>query len=349
MEDLRSQLARWWRPLVAVIIGVALFGAAALASAQQDDAVTSRLEATAARAETGVGAVLTGELAADEVVEPLDAADFRDLYVVLQAEVLTDPTVLRVRIWGPDGTILFSSGDRAEIGTAPAGDAPIAEVMAGATVTRDVTEPFTTSTAGLEPSPVHMWQTWLPLVTGDRTQPQGVVEVDHDRAVVVAGAGESAARLATTLQVLAIVSLILAAALAVMTGLTHRPADQVADMPDDIGLDPGPDGDTALALAEVAAERDVSMARASDAEERARLADDRLASLGPLEQRVEVAERRALDAERRLDEIDDRVGAAATDEPPVAPSEPTAARQAAELRARLARTAARKKPTGGDR
>ena len=356
MDDLRSQLARWWRPLVAVIIGAALLGAAALVSAQQDDAVASRLEATAARAETGVGAVLTGELTAEEVIDPLDAADFRDLYVVLRAEVLTDPTVLRVRIWGRDGTILFSTGDRAEIGTAPAGDAPIAEVMAGATVTRDVTEPFTTSTAGLEPSPVRMWQTWLPLVTGDRTQPQGVVEVDHDRATVVAGAGESAARLATTLQVLAIVSLILAAALAVMTGLTHRPAEQVDDVPADadadadVDVDPSPGAETAVALAEVAAERDVSMARASVAEERARLADDRLASFGPLEQRVEVAERRALDAERRLDEIDDRVGAAVTDEPPDAPSEPTAAaRQAAELRARLARTAARKKPTGGDR
>lgn len=152
-----------------------------------------------------------------------------------------------------------------------------------------------------------------------------------------------------TLQVLAVVALILAAALAVMTAMKLRPADQVADVPDGTG-DPSRGGETAMALAEVAHERDVSMARASDAEERARLADERLASLGPLEQRVEVAERRALDAERRLDEIDDRVGAATTDEPSDAPGEPiAAARQTAGLRARLARTAARKKPTGGDR
>ena len=349
MDDLRSQLAPWWRPLAALAVGLALFAAAALASARQDDAVASRLEATAAHAETGVGAVLTRVLTADEVVDPLDAADFRDLYVLLRAEVLTDPTVLRVRIWGRDGTILFSSGDRAEIGGTPGG-APIAEVMAGATVVRDVTEPFTASTAGLEPSPVRMWQTWLPIVTGDRTQPQAVVEVDHDRAAVLAGAGASAARLATTLQVLAIVALILAAALAVMTGLSVRPAAQAPDVPDEPGVDPGEDEEAAVALAEVAHERDVSMARASDAEERARLADDRLAALGPLEHRVEVAERRALDAERRLDEIADRVGAATVEGSSDAPSEPTAAaRQAAELRARLARTAARKKPTGGDR
>lgn len=197
MDDLRSQLALWWRPLVAVTVGLALFGAVALASGQQDDAVVSRLEAT-------------------------------------------------------------------------------------------------------------------------------------------------------TL-VLAIVALILAAVLAVTTAKKLRPADQVTDAPDTTG-DPSRGGETAVALAEVAHERDVSMARASDAEERARLADERLASLGPLEQRVEVAERRALDAERRLDEIDDRLGAATTDEPSDAPSEPTAAaRQTAELRARLARTAARKRPTRRDR
>ena len=204
MDDLRSQLTRWWRPLVAMTVGLALFGAAALASARQDDAVVSRLEVTAAQART-------------------------------------------------------------------------------------------------------------------------------------------------TLYVLAAVAIILAAALAVMTAGKPRPADQVADAPDGTG-DPSGSEETAVALAEVAHERDVSMARASDAEERARLADDRLATLGPLEQRVEIAERRALDAERRLDEIADRVGAASSDEPPDAPSEPSAAAgQTAALRARLARTTARKKPTGGDR
>ncbi len=116
-----------------------------------------------------------------------------------------------------------------------------------------------------------------------------------------------------------------------------------------------------LALVEVAHERDVSIARASEAEERERLIRDRLASLAPLERRVEDAERRVRDAERRLDEIGARIEAATRGE--IAPaldaspepagqddaephsSEPTddVARQAADLRDRLARTAARKR------
>ncbi|MGZ8580257.1 MAG: hypothetical protein ACXWW9_03135 [Actinomycetota bacterium] len=131
------------------------------------------------------------------------------------------------------------------------------------------------------------------------------------------------------------------------------------------------DDQTTIALVEVAHERDVSIARASEAEERERLARDRLASLAPLERRVEIAERRVRDAERRLDEISERVTAApraatepatgATREPetePTAhdgsdapPSDPSdaASRQAADLRERLARTAARKRPPKGDR
>ena len=112
--------------------------------------------------------------------------------------------------------------------------------------------------------------------------------------------------------------------------------------------------DLRAALIETAHERDVSIARASEAEERERLARDRLASLASLEHRVEVAERRALDAERRLEEISDRVNAPAkleetvgspeeAVEPPEGAVEPPEG-AAAELRARLSRAAARKRP-----
>jgi hypothetical protein len=119
--------------------------------------------------------------------------------------------------------------------------------------------------------------------------------------------------------------------------------------------------DVEMALVEVAHERDVSIARASEAEERERLIRDRLASLAPLERRVEDAERRVRDAERRLDEISARIEAATSGETAPAvdaspepaghddaehrSSEPTddVARQAADLRDRLARTAARKR------
>lgn len=116
------------------------------------------------------------------------------------------------------------------------------------------------------------------------------------------------------------------------------------------------------ALVETAHERDVSIARASEAETRERLARERLGSLASLEHRVEVAERRALDAERRLEEINERVNGPS--EPPDAPAHapadapdtstdaegsptPSPAGPTAELRARLTRAAARKRPHRG--
>jgi len=55
--------------------------------------------------------------------------------------------------------------------------------------------------------------------------------------------------------------------------------------------------DRDLALSEAEHERDVSIARAAEATERERLARERLATLAPLEARLEIAERRALDAQ----------------------------------------------------
>jgi len=99
-------------------------------------------------------------------------------------------------------------------------------------------------------------------------------------------------------------------------------------------------------VAEAERERDAAEARAQAAETRAR-------ELGALGDRVEVAERRALDAERRLQELSEQVQASRpgtqTPEAPLGSVDPIEMDPAPtnDLRARLARTAARKKPGGG--
>ncbi len=127
---------------------------------------------------------------------------------------------------------------------------------------------------------------------------------------------------------------------------TTRPTD-VADAAERSGAGiRASDKELQAALVETEHERDVSIARASQAEERELLARERLGSLASLEHRVEVAERRALDAERRLEEISERVNGpgggsdasnAATDAKGSGPAGPSA-----DLRARLTRAATRK-------
>jgi len=139
----------------------------------------------------------------------------------------------------------------------------------------------------------------------------------------------------SALRWLAAVSLVAAAVAALIAARSRRSAPSAAE-PED----------AALALGEVERERDVSIARLAEAEERERLALDRLASLEPLEARVVDAERRALDAERRLDEIGDRVTAAEGRDDELQGDQPLdgAAGRSAELRDRLARAASRRRP-----
>ena len=68
---------------------------------------------------------------------------------------------------------------------------------------------------------------------------------------------------------------------------------------------------------------------------------DRLGTLAGLEERVRVAEARTLDAERRLQELTDHVSASEGVPVQTQPG-------ANDLRARLARTASRKKPGRGE-
>jgi hypothetical protein len=86
-----------------------------------------------------------------------------------------------------------------------------------------------------------------------------------------------------------------------------------------------------------------------DQGDRGREAEERASALAALERRVETAERRALEAERRLKELSDEVAASAGRRPkdpmPGEAHRATANEfDAADLRSRLARTAARKKP-----
>lgn len=83
-------------------------------------------------------------------------------------------------------------------------------------------------------------------------------------------------------------------------------------------------------MADGPTEHDAPDAAPSDDRDRAHAA-----VLARLEERVRIAERRALDAERRLEELAERVEAE------------RAAHEPSDLRARLARTAERKRPTPG--
>lgn len=181
----------------------------------------------------------------------------------------------------------------------------------------------------------------------------GRVVVRWWRPLAVAGAGVVLLAAPSTARVLAVGTLAFAVWLTVSTARASGASGVTA--PPEIteeGVTGDPtDEEARIALTELVHERDASIARAAAAEDREQLARDRLTSLAPLERRIEIAERRALDAERRLDEIDERVDRAIRDDVPGGDTvgEPGArgpssvASEGDELRARLSKSASRKK------
>ena len=110
----------------------------------------------------------------------------KEFAVRLQAEVFTDPTVARVRVWGVDGTLDASSDVTEDVGGTVAADDPsLAAAVAGSTSAQIAEEPFTYSTVGSAPTGTQLLQVFVPLRARDQVDPAGAVQVDflYDKLV----------------------------------------------------------------------------------------------------------------------------------------------------------------------
>jgi hypothetical protein len=309
-----------------------------------------------------------------DVARPMIGPAYRDVIVPVQAEVMTDPGVARVRIWSPDGTLLFSTDERETIGRVRlADDLAISTALGGRTTSRLVTIPYRPATVGPEAIGTDLFQTFSPLHVADRVSIQGAVETDQFWEPIRADASSPWRTVQRLLLALAALSAVVAIAL-----FRVRPRGSSIALADESLMLPAfqteRSGDRGASAAMANADHEPPVRDKEDAKSDLEGTDADLArdaSLAALEQRVGAAERRAQDAEKRLQKLSDEVAAAPGDagvstpsgpggdssspkpdrepepEDPLAPDQGLPQAQATELRARLARTAARKKPGGG--
>jgi hypothetical protein len=106
---------------------------------------------------------------------------YRETYTKIQAEIFApDPSVARVRVWGTDGLLLFSTDNRQRTGVIQAPNDPGVQAGAqGATYRSLVTQSFTWATTGLPGKDVQLLQTYTPLRLATQIQPAGTVQVDY--------------------------------------------------------------------------------------------------------------------------------------------------------------------------
>jgi hypothetical protein len=106
---------------------------------------------------------------------------YRETYTKIQAEIFApDPSVARVRVWGTDGLLLFSTDNRQRTGVIQAPNDPGVQAGAqGATYRSLVTQSFSWATTGLPGKDVQLLQTYTPLRLATQIQPAGTVQVDY--------------------------------------------------------------------------------------------------------------------------------------------------------------------------
>ena len=141
-------------------------------------AYTRQLDATTARSEAYAANVIA------PVVHLKDGAPvfyYREAYTKIQAEVLAaDPTVARVRVWGTDGLLLFSTDNRQRTGVIEAPNDPGVQAGSmGGTYRSIVTQTFTWATTGVTGDETQLLQTYTPLRLATQIQPAGAVQVDY--------------------------------------------------------------------------------------------------------------------------------------------------------------------------
>ncbi|MGZ5129180.1 MAG: hypothetical protein ACXWDR_06530 [Actinomycetota bacterium] len=147
---------------------------------QERAALTERVDAAERRALLYGDTVLHHALDARDVSTPLAGTAYRNLQAVVQDRVFDDPLVARVRLWSPDGTLLFSTAvsERGKIGRLRVNEDPAITAAAGGAVTsRLATVPFATS--GGDAASTDLFETFVPLRVTDRTDVLGAVQIDQ--------------------------------------------------------------------------------------------------------------------------------------------------------------------------
>ena len=153
-----------------------------VAREQQRAALSVEVGAAERRAHLYADTVLHDSLESRAVSAPITGEDYRKLHADIRDGMLDDPLVARVRLWAPDGTLLFSTAadERDKIGRLRVNEDPAITAAAGGSVSsRLATATLSTSANGGHGAETDLLETFVPLRVSDRTDVLGAVQIDQ--------------------------------------------------------------------------------------------------------------------------------------------------------------------------
>lgn len=314
MNVFRARRTLIWGVL-SLLLGAALLLSFKLAVG----AVGGAERAAQRRAEDYTNTVLYKALTPALVNMPIEGRDYGDILIQVQAGILRDDDVVRVRIWNAARQLVFSSDQRDRLGQEAGSEAVPAGVLDGDTVS-SATGARVAPRPGLAGSYEQLLRSYVPLRLGDQTSASAAVEIDQRYSAILA----SAYVLWRPVQIAIGVALLAALAMLV-SSVRGSSADSRS----------GAAGDPRAAERARTLERQLRKLenRAKDADDRTREAVDRADAMSKaksaLEQQLAESERSLRDTltARRSDEDEAAALAARV---------PDLERELAELRARVA-------------
>jgi hypothetical protein len=164
----------FWAVLTIVCISAVL-----VSHQQQTQGLRLKAEGAQERAIRYTENVLDARLDAHRVADLIERSGYDKLLADLKRDLFNDQRIVRVRVWRPDGLLVFTTDDPTKIGALTSKDQGVRAALQGDVVSVIQTETLAPDTS-TTPVPTELFSTYVPLRDTDKAAVHGVVEIDSD-------------------------------------------------------------------------------------------------------------------------------------------------------------------------
>lgn len=193
----------FWAVLVVVCTAAVL-----VARQQQQQGLVRKGEAAQERAVRYTNNALVDRIDADRANRPFGGSGYDSLLADVRRDLLTDQRVLRVRIWRPDGLLVFTTDDPDVIGKLTSTDEGVRAGFKGeiaSVVSTETLAPDPSST----PARTELLATYVPMRSSDEDGVYAVVEIDNDYGLLREGTSRPWSQMQVAFGLVAILCLVM--------------------------------------------------------------------------------------------------------------------------------------------
>ena len=168
----------FWAVLTVVCVSAVL-----LARHQQQVSLQQKVEAAQQKAMRYTQNALADRLPPSRVSHAIQGSGAAALTAQVKHDLFTDPRIVRVRVWSPDGSLVFTTDDPKQVGKTSSDTPALSAAIGGATTTEVERQTFAPDLS-TTPALTDLLATYVPLRVSDRAQVHGVVEIDDDFTIL---------------------------------------------------------------------------------------------------------------------------------------------------------------------